>query len=80
MGNGRKLKLENHAIELQLKLKVTPTNIHPFKYPYFQKDEIEKPIWEMFMATMIQSSVSLVSSFLLLVKKKDCKWHFCVDY
>lgn len=47
-----------------------PVNVRPYRYPHFQKNEIEK----------IQSSHSPFSSPVLLVKKKDGTFRFCVDY
>lgn len=56
----------------------TSINLHPY-YSHFQKDEIEKLVQQM-MVEMIQPSQSLYISLILLFKKKDERWRFCVDY
>ncbi|KAL8103695.1 hypothetical protein AgCh_028042 [Apium graveolens] len=51
------------------------------RYPQMQKDEkIEKLIHDMLTASIIQLSRSSFSSPVLLVKRKDGSWRFCVDY
>lgn len=42
--------------------------------------EIEKIIGELLRNSFIQPSSSAYSSLILLVKKKDGNWRFCVDY
>ena len=57
-----------------------PVNIRPYRYPPALRDEIEKQVAEMLDKGLIQPSVSLFSSPVLLVKKKDGSYHFCVDF
>nr|GEW37285.1 hypothetical protein [Tanacetum cinerariifolium] len=67
-----------HMMKLQGGTK--PINVRPYRYPQLQQDEIERLVSEMITVGIIQSSTSPYSSPILLVKKKDGIWRFCVDY
>jgi len=59
---------------------VKPINIKPYRYSPTQKDEIERQIKEMLSNGIIRPSQSPFASPVILVKKKDGSWRFCVDY
>ncbi|KAL1211669.1 RNA-directed DNA polymerase-like protein [Cardamine amara subsp. amara] len=58
----------------------TAVNIRPYKYPRAHMEAIEKLVEEMLQQQVIRPSTSPFASPVLLVKKKDKTWRFCVDY
>jgi hypothetical protein len=57
-----------------------PVQVRPYRFAPALKTEIERQVQEMLDNGLIQKSNSPFSSSLLLVKKKDSTWRFCVDY
>ena len=57
-----------------------PVNSRPYRYSPFHKTEIEKQVQELLDAGLIVHSMSPFASPVLLVRKKDGTWRFCVDY
>jgi hypothetical protein len=57
-----------------------PINSRPYRYSPLHKDEIERQVSEMLQSGVITTSMSPYASPVLLVKKKDDSWRFCVDF
>jgi hypothetical protein len=57
-----------------------PVAVRPYRYPNLHKNELERQCTVMLEQGLIQPSSSAFSSPVLLVKKLDGSWRFCVDY
>ena len=68
----------NHSIPLMLGAQ--PVFVRPYRYAPLLKTEIERQVNEMLQQGIIQKSTSSFASPVILVKKKDQSWRFCVDY
>eukprot|EP00253_Pinus_taeda_P013335 PITA_13335 len=55
-------------------------NVQPYRYPFTQKNEIEKIIKELLEAGVIRPNISPHSSPVVMVLKKDGEWRMCPDF
>jgi len=68
----------DHSITLQPGAQ--PVSVRPYRYPFYQKAEIEKIVKELLHTGVIRPSHSPFSSPVLLVRKADGTWRMCMDY
>jgi hypothetical protein len=66
-----------HDHHIPLLLGSHPPNVRPYKYPFAQKNEIEKIVQELLEAGVIHPSTSPYSSPVVMVLKKEGSWHMC---
>ena len=57
-----------------------PVRIRPYHYSPIQKNEIDRQVQQMLQTGVVRPSTSDFASPVLLVRKKDGSWRFCVDY
>uniref|UniRef100_A0A803PBA1 Reverse transcriptase domain-containing protein n=1 Tax=Cannabis sativa TaxID=3483 RepID=A0A803PBA1_CANSA len=69
-----------HEHSIVLREGTSPISVRPYQYPQAHKDVIEQLVKKMLATGIAQSSVSPFSILVLLVRKKDGSWQFCMDY
>ena len=69
-----------HEHQIILKPGTQPTCQRPYRYPYYQKTEIETIVKDLLEFGSIRNSQSHFASLVLLVRKADGSWRICVDY
>ena len=57
-----------------------PIRQYPRRLPYHYRDEVDKQVQEMLSQGVVEPSTSPWASPIVLVKKKDGSYRFCVDY
>ena len=72
--------LRGHEHSITLKEGAQPVCQRPYRYPFYQKNEIEKIVKELLSVGSIRDSNSPFASPVLLVRKADGSWRTCIDY
>ncbi|XP_042972693.1 uncharacterized protein LOC122304485 [Carya illinoinensis] len=65
---------------INLKEGALPVSVRPYRYPHYQKSEIEKIVHDLLHSGVVRPSQIPFSSPVLLVKKTDGTWRICIDY
>ena len=71
-------RTNDHSITLHPE--TSTISIRPYKYPHIQKTNIEQLAMGMLQAGLIQPITSPYSNPVLLVRKIDGRWRFCIDH
>lgn len=70
----------SHDHQIHLQPGSSPTNVRPYRYPHYKKNEIEKIVSGLLQSRVVRPSTSPYSCPILLAKKHDGSWRLCVDY
>ena len=69
-----------HEHQIVLKPGTQPICQRPYRYPFYQKSEIENIVTDLLKSGSIRNSQSPFASPVLLVRKVGGSWRMCVDY
>ena len=72
--------LRGHEHPIVLKEGAQPVCQRPYRYPFYQKNEIEKIVKELLSVGSIRNNNSPFASPVLLVRKAYGSWSMCIDY
>jgi hypothetical protein len=72
--------MRSHDHKIPLIQGSSPVNVRPYRFPYYQKNEIEKIVLDLLNSGVVRANTSPYSSPVLLVKKHDGSWRLYVDY
>ena len=72
--------MRGHEHQINLKEGTQSICQRPYRYPYYQKNEIEKIVKDLLEVGFIQNSQSPFASPSLLVRKSYDSWHMSIDY
>ena len=72
--------IRGHEHQIVLQEGIEPVCEKPYRYPFYQKTEIEKIVHDLLEVGYIRISYSPFSSPVLLVRKSDGSWRMCIDY
>jgi hypothetical protein len=69
-----------HDHRIHLLPSTAPVAVRPYRYPQLLKDKVKRQCTDMLVQGIIRPSTSPFSSHVLLIKKSNQSWCFCVDY
>ena len=72
--------VRGHENQITLMEGFQPVCQRTYRYPFYQKNEIEKIERELLSVGLIRNSTSPFASHVLLVRKVDGSWRMCIDY
>jgi len=61
-------------------LRSQPPNVHPYRHPFAQKNEIERVVHVLLESRVIHPITSPYSSLIVMVLKKEYTWHMCPNF
>jgi hypothetical protein len=65
---------------IPLLLRSQPPNVHPYRYPFAQKNEIENMVHELLEVGVIHCNTNPYSSPVVMIVKKEGTWCMCPNF